>query len=460
LADYRLKTILVFAAIVVISILSGVRLQARSVGGPVSTIDQEQQPSENSEASSSVARTQPVQKKVTAYTLPPETYKKARDLSHIHFRFALISFVYGLFVLWLILQLRLAPKYRDWAEKFSSKHWLQAAVFVPLFILTSAILGLPADIYQNWVERKFGISVQGWGSWAWDWTKGQFIAIILGIVLVSILYMVIRNSPRQWWFYFWLISLPVAVLLVFLQPLVVDPMFHKFEPLSQKDPALTASLEQMVQRAGENIPPERMFWMGAGEKTTGLNAYVTGLGASKRIVVWDTTIAKMTTPQIVFVAGHEMGHYVLDHIWKGLAFAAVILFILFYLGYRTIGGVLARWGSRWGIRGLTDWASLPALLLLLSIFGFISGPITSAFSRRDEHQADQYGLEVTRGLTPDSGQIGAQAFQVLGEVDLADPEPNPIDVFLFYSHPPIPDRIQFALTYNPWANGKSGEFVK
>jgi Zn-dependent protease with chaperone function len=459
LSNYRLKTIL-FAALIVFSLLSGARLHARSVGTSVSTIGQEQSPSENSGASSSVAKPHPVEKKVTAYTLPPETYKKARDLSRIHFRFALISFVYGLFVLWLILQLKLAPKYRDWAEKFSSKHWLRAAVFVPLFILTSAILGFPADIYQNWVERKFGLSVQGWGSWAWDWTKGQFIAVFLGVILISILYMVIRKSPRRWWFYFWLISLPVAVLLVFLQPLVVDPMFHKFEPLSQKDPALTASLEQMVQRAGQNIPPERMFWMGAGEKTTGLNAYVTGLGASKRIVVWDTTIAKMTTPQIVFVAGHEMGHYVLDHIWKGLAFAAVILFILFYLGYRTIGGVLARWGSRWEIRGLNDWASLPALLLLLSIFGFIAGPITSAFSRRDEHQADQYGLEVTHGLTPDSGQIGAQAFQVLGEVDLADPEPNPIDVFLFYSHPPIPDRIQFALTYDPWANGGSGEFVK
>jgi Zn-dependent protease with chaperone function len=271
---------------------------------------------------------------------------------------------------------------------------------------------------------------------------------------------VIRSSPRRWWFYFWLISLPIAVLLVFLQPLVVDPMFHKFEPLSVKDPALTASLEQMVQRAGQTIPPERMFWMGAGEKTTGLNAYVTGLGASKRIVVWDTTIAKMTTPQIVFVSGHEMGHYVLNHIWKGLAFAAVMLFVLFYLGYRTIGWVLARWGGRWGIRGLNDWASFPALLLLLSIFGFIAGPINSAFSRHIEHQADQYGLEVTHGLTPDSGQTAAQSFQVLGEVDLSDPEPDPVDVFLFYSHPPIPDRIIYSLTYNPWANGGTGEFVK
>ena len=160
MTDYRLKTILVSAAIVAVSLQSGARLHARGVGGPVAINGQEQSPSENSVATSSVAKPQPVEKKVTAYTLPPETYKKARDLSRIHFRFALISFVYGLFVLWLILQLRLAPKYRDWAEKLSSKHWLQAAVFVPLFILTSAVLGLPADIYENWVERKFGISRQ------------------------------------------------------------------------------------------------------------------------------------------------------------------------------------------------------------------------------------------------------------------------------------------------------------
>jgi Zn-dependent protease with chaperone function len=461
LANHKLKTVLVVLAILGVSLALSPTLAAHPLQPSASVAPQYGVPASAAQAPTSPAATpQPTEKKVTAYTLPPETYKKARDLSRIHFRFALIGFAYGLFVLWLILQLRLAPKYRDWAEKFSSKLFPQALVFVPLFLLTAAVLGLPADIYENWVERKFGISIQSWGSWAWDWTKGQFLSICLGILLISILYRVIRSSPRRWWFYFWLISLPIAVLLVFLQPLVVDPMFHKFEPLSVKDPALTASLEQMVQRAGQTIPPERMFWMGAGEKTTGLNAYVTGLGASKRIVVWDTTIAKMTTPQIVFVSGHEMGHYVLNHIWKGLAFAAVMLFVLFYLGYRTIGWVLARWGGRWGIRGLNDWASFPALLLLLSIFGFIAGPINSAFSRHIEHQADQYGLEVTHGLTPDSGQTAAQSFQVLGEVDLSDPEPNPVNVFLFYSHPPIPDRIIYSLTYNPWANGGTGEFVK
>ncbi|MBZ5694213.1 MAG: M48 family metallopeptidase [Acidobacteriia bacterium] len=397
--------------------------------------------------------------KITAYTLPPDRYKKARDLSRINFRFAIISFLYGLIVLWLVLAWRIAPKYRTWAEKASSNRFVQALIFAPLLVLTVDILELPTGIYDNWVERKYGISVQGWRSWSWDWTKGELISAILGIILVSLLYWVIRKSPRRWWFYFWLTSLPIIVLLIFLQPLIIDPLFHKFEPLAKKDPALTASLEQLVQRAGQDIPPERMFWMGASEKSTALNAYVTGFGASKRIVVYDTTIVKMTTPQIVYVAGHETGHYVLRHIPKQIAFTAAAFFIFLYLGYRCIGWLLARRGVKWEIRGADDMASLPALLILLSIFGFVANPVTSAISRHYEHQADQYGLEVTHGLTPDSGQVAAQAFNTLGDVDLADPEPNPVNVFLFYNHPSIPDRIQFSLTYDPWASGGHGEFV-
>ena len=166
---------------------------------------------------------------------------------------------------------------------------------------------------------------------------------------------------------------------------------------------------------------------------------MTGIGSSKRIVVWDTTIAKMNTPQIVFVAGHETGHYVLYHIPKGLALAAAVFLGLFYLGYLSIGWVLARWGTNWEIRGVGDWAAFPALLLLLTIFSFAADPLANAISRHYEHQADQYGLEVTHGLTPDSGEVAAQSFQILGEVDLSDPAPNPVDVFLFYDHPPISD---------------------
>ncbi|HXX21168.1 MAG TPA: M48 family metallopeptidase [Candidatus Acidoferrum sp.] len=402
---------------------------------------------------------QEASKIVTAYTLPPDLARKAHHRAEIEFWGQIAVFFYSILILLLILKWKLAPTYRNWAEKATCVRFLQALIFAPLILLTIAVLESPGDIAEQWVERKFGLSIQGWGSWSWDWIKTELITMLIGAIVIWILYAIIRKSPRRWWFYFWLIVLPIIVFLIFLQPVVFDPLFHKFEPLQAKDPALTASLEQMVQRAGENIPPERMFWMGASEKSTELNAYVTGVGASKRIVVWDTTIAKMNTPQIVFVAGHEMGHYVLLHIPKDLALLSIVFLVLFYLGYRSIGWTLAQGGTKWEVRDLGDWASFPALLLLLTIFTFIANPLTSMISRHFEHQADQYGLEVTHGLTPDSGEVAAQAFQILGEVDLSDPDPNPVDVFLFYSHPSIPDRIRFALTYDPWANGGHGEFV-
>ena len=398
--------------------------------------------------------------KVTGYTLPPDLYKKAHDKSQIDFRLQLVGFAYGLVVLWIVLHWKLGPRYRDRAEKSSNEavcadtriRAVAAAHDCFFHFAAGYLLGSGGEAI--WV---IGAVV---GFVEWDWVKAELISLVIFTLLISLLYRVIRRSPRRWWFYFWLFSLPILIFVFFVSPWVIAPLFNKFEPLQQKDPRLTAALEKMVQRAGENIPPERMFWMNASEKTTALDAYVTGLGASKRVVILDTTIAKMSTPQIVFVAGHEMGHYVLHHVVRGLIFFSLLFLLLFYLAYRCIGWMLARWGSGWEIRGLDDWASLPALLLLLTVFSFLTNPVTSAFSRHDEHQADQYGLEVTHGLTPDSSQVAAQSFEALGEVDLADPDPNPVDVFLFYSHPSIPDRIQFCLTYDPWANGGTGEFVK
>lgn len=434
--------------------ISALKFLSANGAGSLSIVAQSTQPTH-----SSIASTSEKKEEVTAYTLPPDLYRKARHLAQISFWGQIVLFLYSIVVLFVILKWRLASKYRAWVEKAASNRFLQAAIFSPLILLTIAILESPGDIGEHWVSRKFGLSVQGWGSWSWDWTKSQIISVIMGIIVIWILFATIRKSPRRWWLWFWIASLPLIVLGMFIEPLVIDPLFHKFAPLAEKDPALTASLEQMVERAGENIPPQRMFWMGASEKSTELNAYVTGIGASKRIVVWDTTISKMNTPQIVFVAGHETGHYVLYHIPKQLALNAAIFLALFYLGYLSIGWVLARWGISWEIHGVGDWAAFPALLLLLTIFSFAANPLTNAISRHYEHQADQYGLEVTHGLTPDSGEVAAQAFQILGEVDLADPAPNPVDVFLFYDHPPIPARIRYSLTYDPWANGGTGEFV-
>jgi len=412
------------------------------------------------QSTSAAPAERPATRIITAYTLPPESYKKAKDIARSYLRFRLIGFAYSLLVLWFFLRSKWAVKYRGMAESVFENRFMQAVIFAPLFFVTMDILQLPFGIYGQTQLRKYGLSVQGWGSWFSDWTKGELIGTILCIPLLYLLFLVIRRSPHRWWLYFWAIVQPIGLLLFFAQPLIFDPLFHKFEPLEKKDAALTASLENLVKQSGEDIPKERMFWMGASEKETSLNAYVAGFGASKRIVIWDTTIAKMNTAQITFVVGHEMGHYVLNQTPKLMGFLSLLTFVAFYVVFRCVEWALAKWGTAWTIRGVGDYAATPCLLFILSVFFFVVTPIGSTFSRHYEHQADQYGLELTHGLTPDSGQVAAQAFQILGEVSYDDPSPSALRVFLFYDHPAIPDRVQFSLHYDPWGEGTQPEFVK
>ncbi|MGH9863860.1 MAG: M48 family metallopeptidase [Candidatus Acidiferrales bacterium] len=451
---YGLALLLLFAGAAMLAAPSGVA--GSNAGATLPNAARETQ----TPASSGTMQADKTRTEVKAYTLPPDLYEKAVKYSRAQYILYFADFVWGVIVLLLVLAWRLAPKYRDWAERATKSRFLQAVIFTPILLLTIAVLGLPTGIYGHWLSRSYGISVQGWGSWAWDWSKGEIVSFIIGIILVWVLYAVIRRSPRRWWFYFWLAALPILFFVIFLAPLVIAPLFNKFEPLETKDPALVVALEKVVQRAGMNIPAQRMFWMNESDKGNDLNAYVAGFGASKRVVVWDTTIAKMDVPETMFVFGHEMGHYVLGHVYKGLIFGAVLLLVLLYLGFRGMLWALARCSGRWGIRGTDDWASLPVLLLWFAILGFLASPATNTFSRHVEHQADQYGLEVTHGLIPDSSQVAARAFQILGEVDLSDPHPNSFIELWLYNHPPLAERVNYALTYDPWGKGQAPEFVK
>lgn len=400
------------------------------------------------------------EKEIKGYTLPPEKYAKAVAYSQAQYRLYFAAFAYDVILLLFLLRLGIGPLFRDCAERVSSRRFVQAALFTLLLLLTLGVLELPIKIYGHLLSLKFGISVQSWGSWTWDRIKTAILIFVLGSPLVWIFYGLIRRSARRWWLYCWLISLPILLLLVFIAPVVIDPMFETFEPLARTQPTLVALLEKEAARAGLNIPPERMLLMKASLKTKALNAYVTGFGASKRIVVWDTTLDKMTVPETLSVFGHEMGHYVLGHIWHIVLFAAVSLFVSFLLVFRCVGGMLARWGAGWRIRGVDDWASLLALLLLLLIFTFFASPLANTYSRHVEHVADVYGLELIHGFVPHANEVAAGAFQILGEVDLSDPHPSEFIKVWLYDHPPLDERVHFALTYDPWADGKSPRYVK
>ena len=397
---------------------------------------------------------------ITGYRLPPDKLQQAEALYHTGVVLFVVGTVYGLALLVAVLAFRLGPRFRDFAERVSRRRFVQAIVFAPLLVLSIDVLGLPLGIYSQHVRDSYGLSVQTWGSWFWDWTKNEIVSIVIATLLIWGLYAILRRSPKRWWFYGWLASIPIILLLILIQPVFIAPLFNKFDPLEAKQPALVTQLERVMHRGGLSIDRSRMFEMRASDKVTTYNAYVTGIGSTKRVVVWDNTVRDMTVPETMFVFGHEQGHYVLNHVWLSIAFSVIGLLLAMYLAYRLIGSMLGRYGARWGIRDLGDWASLPALLLLLSVVSLILQPISAGFSRYLEHQADIYGLEVIHGLVPDSSQVAAHAFEKLGEKGLSYPNPNALYVFWTYGHPPISERVRFALDYRPWDTNTPTKYVK
>ncbi len=394
-----------------------------------------------------------------SYSLPPDKLRRAIEYAHAGYWLHFTSEIWAILILAAIIGLGLGAKFRDWAAAASHRRWVQALIFVPLLLLTNDLLYLPANIYGQHLELKFDQSIQSWPSWLWDWTKGEMIELVCAVPLALLLYFVIRHSPRRWWLYFWLATLPLIFGAMYLEPMVIEPMFYHFEPLAQSHPELVNQLQKLVARGGLAIPPDRMFEMKASEKLNSLNAYVSGFGGSKRVVVWDTTIQKLTTPEVLFVFGHEMGHYVLGHVRNSLIGLAVLLLAFLFVGSWIIQWAIRRYGVRWRILAIGDWGSLPLLLLTAAVFSFASEPVVNTYSRWQEHQADIYGLEITHGLVPDSSAAAARSFQVMGEIGLDEPNPNHFIEFWLFSHPSTADRLEFAETYDPWQKG-TPKYVK
>ena len=422
-----------------------------------------EKPGGSQNAISGLPHTEPpaqTQGKTEQYTLSEDRYEKAVAYSRAGYTLYFLSYFLSIFVLILVLRLGVAAKFRDLAESLTERRWLQGFIFVPLLVVSCDVVDLPVRLYWHALSLRYEQSVQRWGSWFWDWTKEELVGTAFALGLSLILFAVMRRSPRRWWLYFWLAALPILLGTIFIEPVVIDPLFNKFEPLDRSHPELVSQIQRLTQRAGVPIPRERIFLMRASVKTNQLNAYVTGVGASKRVVIWDTTIEKMSNDETQFIIGHELGHYVMRHVWQGFLFGAAGLFAALYLIFRGLHWSLDHWGRDWKILGSEDWAALAAFLLLLQIIMFIALPVVNGISRMQEHAADVYGLEVIHGIVPNSEEVAAHAFQILGEVDLADPNPSAFIRFWLYSHPPLADRLVFAHSYDPWSKGASPKYVK
>ncbi len=359
----------------------------------------------------------------------------------------------------LLLRSGWAARFRDWAERVSSRQVVQAAVFWPLLLFTLDAAILPFQIWGHILVRSYGLSVQGWLSWALDWIKAEAVSIVVVAFVGWLAAALIRRSPRRWWLGAWAASLPLMILGVYVEPFVFEPLFYDFHPLVESHPALARKVQQAAARAGVAIPQDQILEMLASRKLNWINAYVAGIGNSKRVVFWDTLLARTDETGALFTFGHELGHYALNHAWQYIGLCALGLAIGFPLLAWLFEAVLRRYGDRWRIRAPHDWVALAALLLLVNVAQVGLMPLQNAISRHFEHQADVFGLELLHGAVPDAPQAAARMFQVLGEANLEEPAPSRFTVFWFYSHPPIDDRIHFALRYDPWSAGQRPRFV-
>ncbi|HWT66552.1 MAG TPA: M48 family metallopeptidase, partial [Terracidiphilus sp.] len=372
-----------------------------------------------------------------AYILPPDKLAKAEALARIRTVLYFGDALWGLAVLWLLLETGAAARVAAWIEQRTSRRAAQGLQFFALLLVVLSLADLPIGAYAHWVSLQYGISVQSWGSWLADLGKALALTVGLGAPILLLFHWIVRKAPRRYWLWGWAAAVVLMVIGALIEPLG-EPIFNQFEPLAKSNPALVAKLEKVVARTGTSIPPERMYLMKASLKTNGLNAYVSGIGATKRVVVWDTTAGRIPDDEVLFIFGHESGHYVLRHIPKGLALGAVSMLLIFWLCARLADWLVRRRGARWGASSLSARSGFVVLLLVAAVANFALEPVDNAFSRHFEHEADVYGQEAVRGIVADPQQTAVRAFNDLGAAWLETPTPGPFIVWWSYSHPSIP----------------------
>jgi STE24 endopeptidase len=347
----------------------------------------------------------------------------------------------------LLLFTGLSARLRNLAQRIGRPWLVTVAAYALLFVLVTAVIGLPLAYYGGFLrQHAYGLSNQSFERWLSDWLKGVAVSGIGLMLVLWIPYLLIRKSPRRWWLYAGVATIPIAALVLVVTPVWVDPLFNDYGPM--KDKALETRILALAGRAG--IEGGRVFEVNKSVDTKVVNAYVTGVGATKRIVLWDTILAKLEPRQILFVTAHEMGHFVLRHTLAFIVLAALLTTASLYLVHRVAGSVIARFGSRLGFDRLSDVASFPLLLLLGSLVSLMLMPAVLAFNRRQEREADRFALEITR-----DNRAAATTFVRLQQENLAVPRPSRLYTLWRGSHPSLAERVDFANHYRPWEENKT-----
>jgi Zn-dependent protease with chaperone function len=357
----------------------------------------------------------------------------------------IVDQIWGLLIPALFLFTGFSARIRTWAQKLGRKWFFIIGIYLVIFAALNFLIDLPLSYYEEFVrEHAYGLSNQTIQKWWSDSLKSLMVGLITGFLFLWVPYLLLKKSPRRWWLYTALLSIPFLFFVMLISPVWIAPLFNKFGPM--KDKALEADILSLAQQAG--IEGSRVYEVEKSVDTKAVNAYVTGFMNTKRIVLWDTIIAKLNRQELLVVMAHEMGHYVLNHVVQGIMFGFLLILFTLYLAYRLAGGFIERFKERFGFDQLSDVASLPLILLITGILSLAISPIALAYSRHQEREADRFALEITK-----TNHAAAMAFVKLQEENLGVPRPGLIYKLWRASHPLIGERIDFCNTYRPWEKG-------
>jgi len=369
--------------------------------------------------------------------IPPEKIERSNNYFEGGYWLTLWDFLYGAVISLLLLGTRWSAKMRDVAERITRFKPIQTFIYWVQYLIVSSVLGFPLAAYEGYFrEHKYGMATQTFGPWLVDQLKGLGIGIVLGGILVVLLFGVVRRFPRSWPILGAGVSYVFMIFVVFIAPVFLVPIFNKVTPL--KDPKVVDPILRLARQNG--IPAKDVYTIDASRQTTQMSANVSGFGNTMRITLNDNLLRRGSPEEIQAVMGHEMGHYVLNHIYKGLTFGLIVVVVFWMYLWGTLGGALKRWGEKWQIRGITDTAIVPLVILLGSIFGFVITPVMNSYTRTQEYEADMYGLNTSR--QPDGF---AQAAIHLGEYRKMSP--GPIEEIIFFDHPSGRNRIYAAMRW-------------
>jgi STE24 endopeptidase len=369
--------------------------------------------------------------------MPPDAIARSNAYFEGGYWLILWDFLYASAISLLLLNMRWSARMRDAAVKMSRFHWIQAMVYWVQYAVVTTLLGFPLEYYENFVrEHKYGLATQSFGPWMGDELKAFLVNLAAGAIILPLLLAIVRWAPRTWWIWGALATCVLTVIFVALGPVFLQPIFNN--PKKLDDPKITAPILKLAHANG--IPTNDVWEIDASKQTTRMSANVSGFGKTMRITLNDNLLKRGSPEEIQAVMGHEMGHYVMNHVPKLLFFLAVVIVCSFaYLNWG-LNWSLDRWGERWRIQSVSDPAVLPLVTLMVGILSFVFTPLFNTQIRTQEKEADMFGLNASR--QPDGF---AQAAIHLGEYRKM--HPGPVEEFLFFDHPSGYNRIHSAMVW-------------